>query len=219
VTTPAIRRADWLRSPAEQSADGLQIAGRSVMERWEQPYMDQLAAIATEVGGDVLEVGYGMGLAASAVRRAVPRTHTVIECHPEVIARCIADHADAMRSGGLRLLTGFWEDAVPLLRDEVFDAILFDTYPLDADQWAGPHLLFFEQAHRLLRPGGILTYYSDEPREIAGRHREALVAAGFRDEDIAWDVVAVDPPSGCEYWSESSIVAPRVRKSASLAQR
>jgi len=212
MSTPAIPREDWLRSPAERGADDLRIAGRSVMERWERPYMEQLAAIACEAGGDVLEVGYGMGISASAVQRATPHSHTVIEAHPEIIAQCIADHGEAMRTGGLRLLTGFWEDAAPLLRDEAFDAILFDTYPLDADQWAGPHLLFFDEAYRLLRPSGVLTYYSDEPYEITGPHRDALLAAGFRGEGIGWDVVAVDPPRDCEYWSAPTIVAPRVHK-------
>lgn len=207
-----IGRAYWLRSPAVRGEDDLRIADRSVMERWERPYMEHLAAIATQSRGDVLEIGYGMGISACAVQRGAPRSHTVIECHPEVIARCVADHGEALRSGGLRLLTGFWEDIAPLLRNEIFDAILFDTYPLDSDEWAGPHLLFFAEGYRLLRPGGILTYYSNEPREITGRHREALLAAGFCDRDIAWDIVPVEPPDDCEYWSQPTIVAPRVRR-------
>ncbi|WP_354699940.1 hypothetical protein DSM112329_00198 [Paraconexibacter sp. AEG42_29] len=213
MTTPSIRRPDWLQSPAERGVDDLRIAGRSVMERWEQPYMDELAAIVTANAGDILEVGYGMGISTSAVQAAEPASHTILECHPDVARRCVDDHGDAMRTGRLRLLTGFWQDTAPLLREGLFDGILFDTYPLDEAEWDGPHLLFFEEARRLLKPGGVLTYYSDEPHEIEGAHRGALLAAGFRDEDIEWDVVRVEPPPACEYWDHQTIVAPRVRKS------
>jgi len=44
------------------------IDGHPVMSQWEQPYMAQLASVATRNGGRVLEVGFGLGLSATAIQ-------------------------------------------------------------------------------------------------------------------------------------------------------
>jgi type IV protein arginine methyltransferase len=40
-------------------------------------------------GGDVLNVGFGMGIVDSAIQRRAPRTHTIIEAHPDVHRRML----------------------------------------------------------------------------------------------------------------------------------
>lgn len=74
------------------------------------------------------------------------------------------------------------------------------------------HFAFFPHAHRLLKPGGRLTCYSDEARELSPEHRGALVAAGFLPEGIDFEVCPVEPPDGCEYWNQPTIVVPIVTR-------
>lgn len=95
-----------------------------------------------------------MGLASAAVQTRRIDSHTVIECHPDVAAKCLADNREALASGRMHLLTGFWQDTTPLLALGAFDGVLFDTYPITQQEFVGPHMFFFAEAHRLLRPGG-----------------------------------------------------------------
>jgi guanidinoacetate N-methyltransferase len=181
------------------------------MQDWEDGYMATLAEIIGTVGGRTLEVGYGLGLSARYLMKMDQvEEHTIIECHPDVIARAVTDLRDEFSTGRVHLLAGFWEDVVGALASEQFDGILFDTYPLTEEEIHANHFPFFSEAHRLLRPGGVFTYYSDEATELSEMHVAKLNAVGF--QDVRWVTVPVSPPADCEYWQEHSLVAPIVRK-------
>ena len=60
----------WADSRAVWTGDTLLIQGQQVMQAWEQPLMQALADVATAAHGDVLEVGFGLGISASMVQRA-----------------------------------------------------------------------------------------------------------------------------------------------------
>ena len=76
----------------------------------------------------------------------------------------------------------------------------------------GPHMYLFEEAHRLLKPGGVLAYYSDEATGYKPQRLERLTNAGFRQEDIDFQICDVTPPENCEYWQDPTIIAPIVKK-------
>jgi guanidinoacetate N-methyltransferase len=202
----------WCESPANFDEHSLRIAGHPVMEDWEQNYMDMLAAIAASKGGAVLELGYGLGLSATAIQAHPIDSHFVVECHPGVIQRCISDFKPAFDTGRMHMLSGFWQDVTPILADGSFDGILFDTYPLREEEIHGNHFWFFKEAFRLLKPGGVLTYYSDEILDLSPTHIDKLVEAGFEKEHITFEVCQVTPPEDCEYWQHDTIVAPIIRK-------
>jgi guanidinoacetate N-methyltransferase len=203
---------DWGQAPAVYDEHTLKILGKEVMEDWETGYMQALAQIATSRGGVILELGYGMGISASEIQSADIESHVVVECHPEVIKKCVTDNADAISSGRLHVFSGLWQDVTLHLAPESFDGILFDTYPIKQDEMIGPHMYFFDEAHRLLKPGGVLTYYSDEATGFRPPHMERLLQAGFLEENIGFQICDVEPPENCEYWQDPTIIAPIVTK-------
>jgi guanidinoacetate N-methyltransferase len=206
-------RKDWAKASAVYDDNAtLRIAGHPVMEDWELGYMQRLAEIASTNCGRVLEVGYGLGLSARAIQALGIKEHYVIECHPDVIKKCATDMRGPLGDSTMHLLTGFWEDVTPLLKDGTFDGILFDTYPLSAEEIHANHFWFFQEAHRLLKPGGILTYYSDEVSDFSEKHMAKLIEAGFKKENIRGEVVSVQPPADCEYWQDNTILAPIIKK-------
>ncbi len=206
------KREDWAKQPAIFTAHTLKINGHPVMEDWEDGYMKKLAEIATSQGGRILELGYGLGLSSKAIQARTIENHFVIECHPDVIMKCIQDCREAIEKNRLHILSGFWQDVTPMLKDESSTGILFDTYPLTKEEIHKNHFWFFKEAYRLLEPGGVLTYYSDEAENISPEHMEKLKEAGFKGENISFEIVEVDPPADCDYWTAKTIVAPIVRK-------
>jgi guanidinoacetate N-methyltransferase len=213
MTEPAgTAQQRWSSSAASYDAHTLKIAGYHVMEDWERPYMERLAEIAASNGGTVLEVGYGMGISAAALQARNVDSHIVIECHPDVMARCVATHRSALASGAMHLMTGYWQDVAPMLAAGSVDGILFDTYPVAQEEGVGTHMFFFEQAYRLLKPGGVLTYFSSEPTTLGEPQLERLEQAGFERRNIHFEVCPVSPPESCTYWQFPTIVAPTVVK-------
>lgn len=202
----------WANLPVTYDDHNLTIADYHVMADWEQPYMQRLAGIAASRGGTVLEVGYGMGISAAALHACAIESHVVIECHPDVIARCVATHRTAIADGSMHLMTGYWQDVTPMLAADSIDGILFDTYPVADEEWVGTQMFFFDEAYRLLKPGGVLTYFSSEPTTLRPLHYERLEQAGFRRENISLELCDVTPSADCHCWTASTIVAPIVCK-------
>jgi len=198
----------WKAAEAEFDQDTLTILGHPVMERWEDGYMRTLAEIAGRNKGRVLEVGFGMGISAGYLQEQAVAEHWIIEANAGVLEAGRAFAAKA--TSPVTLLHGFWEDIVPKLANASFDGILFDTYPLSAEEVHKNHFTFFREAHRLLKPGGVLTYYSDEVSGFSPEHLRALRVAGFAAIDGA--VCAVEPPADCKYWTSKTILAPIVTK-------
>jgi hypothetical protein len=113
----------------EQGKDVLLKDGKfQVMMEWEKPYM--YACIdALQPFGDVLEVGFGLGYSAERIQSYHPKSHTIIEYHPEVAARA---HEWAKRYPHVIIVEDTWQHALPFLG--VFDCIFFDDYPLQSEQ-------------------------------------------------------------------------------------
>lgn len=206
------KMTEFAETSAVFDQHSLRISNHAVMEDWERDYMNKLASIATKKGGRILEVGYGLGLSANAIQQANIASHVVIEMHPEVIAKCITECRQALATNRMHIYSGLWQELTPTLASESFDGILFDTYPLTEEEIHCNHFWFFGEAYRLLKPGGILTYYSDEVSQFSSQHFAKLLEAGFKKEDISFEIFPVDPPSDCEYWQAKTIIAPLVIK-------
>ena len=91
------------------------------------------------------------------------------------------------------------------------DGIFFGTYPLsEADVHPTSAIPFFKEAYRMLKKGGVFTYFSCEVDDFSPYHLEMLQAAGF--EDIQKKVFPMNTPENCWYWSSDTMVVPIIRK-------
>ena len=201
------QREDWKKQNIFIDDFKLEIAGHPVMERWEEPYMKRLAEIATMNGGKVLEVGVGLGIAASYIQESPLEEHHIIEANDQVFERmkCFAKSAKCRTI----LHSGFWEDISSKFEDEFFDGILFDTYPITLEELHTARFSFFSEAHRLLKVGGVFTHYSGE-LDFTDEYVEYLCEAGFNN--FSGELVSVNPLNDCLYWRNNQIMAPIIIK-------
>ncbi|MFH1225401.1 MAG: class I SAM-dependent methyltransferase [Candidatus Diapherotrites archaeon] len=225
---------DFIRQPACFTKNSLTVGGWQVMDTWIRSYMKTLASIATKNGGNILEVGYGMGLAARAIRENPKvKNHTIIEVHPGISAHAEKMFKKEIAEGKVNVITGFWEDAIGRFPKGSFDGILFDSYYLggahlcskaktrfsiveDASKKKVLNLVFryhhpfFKEAYSLLKKGGVFTYYSNEEKGFSAKHLNALKRTGF--SKIDYRICGVNPPKSCPYWKHKTIVAPMIIK-------
>ena len=63
--------------------------GEEVMMDWEDLLMSASAAYVTENGGDMLEIGFGMGISAGYMHSHSINSHTIVENHPDIIPKVV----------------------------------------------------------------------------------------------------------------------------------
>lgn len=206
-------RKEWQELPAIFTDKSLLIAGHQVMQNWESNYMKSLASVAVKNGGRILEVGYGMGISAHFIEllgHGRVTQHYIIEAHPDVAQLARKTYREEIKSGKVVVFEGFWEDVVNEFAESFFDGILFDTYPLKPEELHKNHYNFFETANRILKKGGILTYYSDESDGFSKEHKQKLLEVGFTK--CSFRPCRVRPPKDCIYWNKRVLITPMVVK-------
>lgn len=196
---------DLREAPALANEIELVIDGQQVMQSWEEPLMREMAMRVAESGGDVLEIGFGMGISATYIQEFGVRSHTIVEPHDDVIRLFEAWRA-RRRDRDIRLVRGYWQDVIDQL--ETYDAIFYDPYPSSEAEigealsgW--PDNRFYGVASKLLRPDGVFSHYTDEVDSLSRLHQRLLLRYFDRLEISV--VRGLKPPSDCTYWWADSM--------------
>ena len=129
--------------------------GQEIMMDWETPLMEKHAKVVTENGGDILEIGFGMGICANFIQKANINTHTIIEIHDQVFERLLKWAKD---KPNVIPIKGDWFNSIP--KDKKYNGIMFDTW----DDINLPSLS--KTISKILNPKGIFTYYTEETEKI-----------------------------------------------------
>jgi len=200
----------WAQAEVSVDDKYLKIQGHPVMEAWEHPYMQRLAEITSSQGGNVLELGFGMAISAtymqknknSATKPLV--SHHIIDANINQAARADKWAIETAKSQVV-IHRGYSWDVAPSLRDGFFDGILYDTYPLEKNKVGTHHRDFIADAARLLKKGGVFTYFSNDVGKISDEDMKMLREAGF---ECTEEHVPTDTPADCQYWREKYLIAP-----------
>jgi protein arginine N-methyltransferase 2 len=123
-----------------------------VMMEWETKLMRRSAELLVPAPGlRVLNVGHGMAIIDSIFQEKQPKSHHIIEAHPDVLKRM--KEQGWYEKPGVVIHEGRWQDIVPGLveKNEMFDAIYFDTF---AEEYKALREFFSEFVIGLLDPAG-----------------------------------------------------------------
>ena len=94
-----------------------------VMMSWEDDIMKASADYVCENGGDILEIGFGMGISANYIQANSINSHTIIEYHPQVIEKA---KAWANGKSNVTIVEGDWYEVKDSL--STYDGLFYDTW-------------------------------------------------------------------------------------------
>jgi len=94
-----------------------------IMMDWEKPIMKAHADYICSNGGDILEIGFGMGISADYIQANNIKSHTIVECHPQVYNKAQEWAED---KPNVNIILGDWYDVRNFL--SAYDGLFFDTW-------------------------------------------------------------------------------------------
>ena len=125
-----------------------------IMMDWEHPVMSASAAYITEGGGDILEIGFGMGIASGYIQSHSNSSHTIIENHPQIIEKL---KTWSNGKSNINIISQSWADVIGSL--ERYDGIFYDT---DMDDRVG---LFSSSLSGIIKSGTRLSVWNSNSSE------------------------------------------------------
>tara|TARA_R110002020_G_scaffold473520_1_gene702897 strand:- start:846 stop:1403 length:558 start_codon:yes stop_codon:yes gene_type:complete len=159
-----------------------------VMMDWESPIMGKSAEYICQSKGDILEIGFGMGICADYIQAQGVNSHTIIEIHPQILERL---NAWASGKSNITIIEGDWSTVGGL---STYDGIFLDTFGDDnLDQ-------FKDFATAKARSGAKVTYwnnYTDKPNK-------------YSFDSIAFEDVSVSPDENT-YFNSTTYSMPKIQ--------
>ena len=92
-----------------------------VMMTWEDEIMKKSAEYICETKGDILEIGFGMGICSDYIQSQGVNSHTIVEIHPQVIEKLKVWASD---KNNVTIIEGDWKD----VNLNKYDGIFLDTF-------------------------------------------------------------------------------------------
>jgi protein arginine N-methyltransferase 2 len=158
-----------------------------VMMDWEDSLMSASAAYVCQNGGDILEIGFGMGISAGYIHSHSINSHTIIENHPDVIPK-----AQSWASGkpNVIIVTGSWYEVKDSL--STYNGLFYDTFGDDDMQY------FSSSLSSLIKPGGVVTWWNN----YVGENNY------YNIPNVTYDLHTINPPQN-NYFNSNTYYLPK----------
>ena len=157
-----------------------------VMMRWEAPIMEKSAEYICQSKGDILEIGFGMGICSDYIQAQGVNSHTIVDIHPQVIEKLKEWAKD---KDNVIIVEGDWID----VELGTYDGIFIDTY--GGDHWAK----FKEFALSKAKDGARVTYWNADWTE--NEHKF---------DNISYEDIPIEPELEDHLWHDNIYHLPKV---------
>ena len=161
--------------------------GTEVMMDWESPIMEKSAEYICHNKGDILEIGFGMGICSDYIQSQGVNSHTIIEIHPQILEKL---NAWASGKSNVTIIEGDWAD---LSLTDTYDGIFIDTY--GDNNWSNFKTFALARA----KSGAKITYWNN--------FEEELNEHSF--DSISFEHISISPPNN-NYMNNNIYYMPKV---------
>ena len=158
-----------------------------VMMNWEDLLMSASAAYVCEGGGDILEMGFGMGISAGYIQSHSIDSHTIVENHPDIIPKAQLWASD---KPNVKKIKGDWYKNIDKFK--TYDGVFFDTYgDKDMNQFSSSLSLF-------MKSNGRASWWNS----VTGSNNF------YNIPDVTYEIINVDPPKN-NYFNHDKYYLPK----------
>ena len=174
-----------------------------IMHEWETDLMRMHSEFVCERGGDILEVGFGMGISAGFIQEQGVKSHTIIELPPQIAEKAREWAAD---KPNVTIIEGDWQEVLPNLKEgtvrtthKKFDGMFFDPYGFWSE-WS----TFANKCIPHCKSTTRISHWNCVNFEGS--------SCGFMNHPnfkITYEVIDIDPPENCDY-HDKTYYFPRV---------
>jgi len=186
------------RNPYFENGEILDENGRYIMMEWEREIMKESAEVVCQNGGDILNVGFGMGIIDSYIEEYNPKTHWIIEGHPAIQRKMIEE--GWLQKPHVKCIFKPWQEVIYHLPK--FDGIYFDT-------WDESQAEFDSNIQNILKPNGIYSFFNNPAQdkeywEVSDGYymgKEYSRYLTHVDIDYKHMIIQTPIPEGIHYWS------------------
>ena len=161
--------------------------GAEVMMSWEAPIMQKSAEFICHNSGDVLEIGFGMGMCSDYIQAQGVNSHTIVEIHPEIIEKL---KVWANGKSNVTIVEGDWSSVNDL---STYDGIFIDTY--GDENWSS----FKDFALAKAKSGAKITYWNN----FTDKRNEHSF------DSVSFDNISVTPDDNT-YFTSNTYHMPKV---------
>lgn len=191
------------------------LSAQQIMEDWQIPIMQAMAKAVSGKHIDVLEIGFGRGIASDFIQHCGVASHTIVECNPGVISLCESWRGKYPKAQ-ISIVPGMWQDVIDKLGE--YEGIFFHTYPLGEQDHIeqvvhsttfAEH--FFATAAQHLKRGGKFSYLSNETDSLSRSHQRLLFRffSSFKLSQVS--ELNIPQDSGDAHWSDEMVIIEAVK--------
>jgi len=191
--------------------------GVVIMCTYEEPIMKIAAEIVANNGGDILNIGFGLGIIDHFIQLKNPKSHTIIEPHKQLFN-------EALKNGwniNVEMINEPWSIAVDSFIKEgrKFDGIYYDTnnqlmYNSSDESFSN----FVEKLKYILKENGVFSYFLNsvangkEQQTINDLAKEDLYNVNLINLNIDYDERKLKNRNGYTISKEHYIPVVRFKK-------
>ena len=161
--------------------------GIEVMMDWEDDIMKESAQFICHNKGDILEIGFGMGICSDYIQAQNVNSHTIIEVHPQIIEKL---NIWAENKSNVTIVEGDWNSVEGC---STYDGIFLDTF--GDNNWNNFKSFAIDKA----KSGSKITYWNNFDSE---NNEHSF-------NSISFDSISISPDSN-SYMNGDTYYMPKV---------